>query len=150
MKFSAWSHQDAGLLLIRLALGVPFVAHGWQKLAGMEQTVGFFSMLGVPAPMAWLVALVEVIGGLAIIVGFGVKWAAYLLAVIMFFAILLVKGKMGFLGGYELELILFLLALGVAFLGSGSCSLDAVCRKKKGHVHGPACKDGACAMPEKK
>ncbi len=134
---------DAGLFLMRLALGLPFVAHGWQKLAGMDMVVGFFGTLGVPAPLAWVVALVELLGGVAVILGVGVKYASWLLAATMFFAILLVKGKMGFVGGYEFDLTLFLLALGLSFSGAGACSVTAKMGKKD--VCGP-CADGVCKM----
>lgn len=134
---------DAGLFLMRLALGLPFVAHGWQKLSGMESVVGFFGTLGVPSWLAWLVALVEFFGGLAVLLGIGLKWASWLLAAVMFFAILLVKGKMGFLGGYELDLTFFLLALGLSFSGAGKCSLMVKMGKKDVCA---SCADGVCKM----
>lgn len=138
---------DAGLFLMRLALGLPFVAHGWDKINDMDKVVGFFAMLGVPSYMAWVVAIVEFFGGLAVILGVNVKRAGWLLATVMFFAILLVKGKSGYMGGYELDLTLFLLALGLAFSGAGSCSWDAMTGKKKDGCG--ACADGVCKMHKK-
>ncbi len=135
---------DAGLFLMRLAVGLPFVAHGWQKLTNIGMVSGFFGTLGVPSFLAWVVALGEFLGGLAMILGVGVKYAGWLLAAIMFFAILLVKGKSGFVGGYEFELSLFLLALGLSFSGAGACSVMAKMGKKKDMCG--ACADGVCKM----
>ncbi len=143
LKMSSWAHHDAGLVFLRLALGLPFVAHGLQKLGSMDQTIHFFATLGLPGPCAWGIALLELIGGCAVLFGLGLKWASGLLAINMFFAILLVKGKMGFFGGYEFDLVLFLLALGLAFSGAGMCSVDA--KLGKGKTCG-ACENGSCAV----
>lgn len=115
--------QDTGMFLIRLGLGLVFVIHGWDKLDDMTRTVGFFSGLGLPAAVAYLVAAVELLGGLAIILGVWTKWAGWLLAIVMAAAIILVKGKMGFIGGYELDLPLLLTALGIAFAGPGTVTV---------------------------
>lgn len=110
---------DTGMLIIRLGLGLVFVAHGWGKFGDLVGTVGFFSGLGLPAAVAYLVAGVELLGGLAMILGVWTKWAGWLLAIVMAAAIILVKGKMGFVGGYELDLSLLFMALGITFVGPG-------------------------------
>jgi putative oxidoreductase len=65
--------QPFALLLGRVALGVVFVAHGWQKFSGtgLDGTAAFFEQVGVPAAQAAAVAaaVVELAGGLAMIVG---------------------------------------------------------------------------------
>lgn len=121
---SHWrGNADLGLLLIRLALAAVFIVHGAQKFMNLEKTVSFFEMLGQPAFMAYVVAAVEVLAGLAMLLGIGVEIAGVLLALVMVGAIYLVKGKMGFLGGYELDLVLLLSALGVALVGAGRYAL---------------------------
>src|SRR3989338_7938658 len=95
--------QDTGMFLIRLGIGLVFVIHGWGKFGDMAGTIGFFSGLGLPAAIAYLIAAVELLGGLAMILGVYTKWAGWLLAIVMAAAILLVKGKMGFSGGYEFD-----------------------------------------------
>lgn len=122
--------KDAGLFLIRLALAIVFIYHGYGKLANMEMTIGFFAKLGFPAILAWLVALGELGSGLAMLLGVLVRYAGILIAVIMLVAILKVKMAMGFgNGGYELDLVLLLTALGVSMLGGGKYSLmgDKMC-----------------------
>jgi uncharacterized membrane protein YphA (DoxX/SURF4 family) len=89
-------------------------------------TTGFMTSLGLPSFMGWLVGLVEMLGGLAVLAGAYTCIAGGLLALVMIGAIALVKGKLGFVGGYEYELVLLLLALGVAMLGPGKY---AVCAK---------------------
>lgn len=120
---------DLGLLLIRVGLGVVFFAHGVQKLQGLDSVVGFFGALGLHPLFAYLVAIVETLGGLAMIVGLWSHWAAKFLAIIMIVAIALVKGSKGFLGGYEFDLMLLLAALGVLFTGPGKYSLDEKMKK---------------------
>jgi len=116
---------DTGLFLIRLGLGLVFVVHGWGKLDDLAGTVGFFNNAGLPAVVAYLVAVIEFVGGIAMIAGVWTKWAGWLLAIIMAGAILFVKGKMGFIGGYEFDLSLLLMALGVAFMGPGELTIHA-------------------------
>ncbi len=111
---------ETGMFLIRLGLGLVFVAHGWGKIGMMDGTVSFFGTLGLAPFFAYLVSWVEFLAGLAMILGVCTKWAGILLALVMAGAIWYVKGAMGFLGGYELDLTLLLVALGVAFTGPGS------------------------------
>lgn len=115
--------QNTGIFLIRLGLGLVFIVHGWEKFGNVEMTMGFFSGLGLPAATAYLVAAVELLGGIAMILGVWTKWAGWLLAIVMAAAIILVKGKMGFSGGYEFDLLLLFAALGIAFAGPGTVTV---------------------------
>ncbi|RJP44854.1 DoxX family protein [Candidatus Parcubacteria bacterium] len=114
-----WRNADLGILLVRLALAVVFIAHGWDKFQNISAVVGFFGGLGFPAFLAYLVAAVELLGGLAMLLGVLVEWAGALIAIVMLVAIWSVKFKMGFLGGYELDFALLLAALSVFFSGAG-------------------------------
>jgi putative oxidoreductase len=125
------ARYDLALAIIRVVVGVVFFMHGWQKFftMGMEGVGGFFGSLGVPAAglMAVVVSLVELLGGLALILGVGTRIAAILLAADMFVAFLLVHVANGFFvseGGYELVLLLFAGAVGLALSGAGSLSVD--------------------------
>lgn len=115
--------QDFGLFLIRLALALVFIIHGWGKFANMDATIGFFVQLGFPAAAAYLVAAVEFFGGFAMLLGIGTLYAGILLAVVMAVAILKVKLGMGFSGGYEFDITLLLTALGIAKTGPGCISI---------------------------
>jgi putative oxidoreductase len=124
-----------GLFLLRVVVGVVFLAHGWQKIQGMEGTIGFFASLGLAPFFAYLVAWTEFLAGSAVLLGVFTRVAGYLLALVMVFAIFLVKFKMGFLGGYETDLILLVAALAVAFSGAGPYSLS-----------GKVCGCGSCGF----
>jgi uncharacterized membrane protein YphA (DoxX/SURF4 family) len=126
----AWG-TNTGLLLIRLGVGIAFLAHGISKLSHMEGTIGFFAGLGMGAFWAWVVALVETLAGLALILGIGTTAAALLLAVVMIVAVLTVKLGKPFLGGYELDFILLLSNLGLAAAGPGAYSLSGLLLKKE-------------------
>ncbi len=117
-------NPNVGLLLIRIALGVVFLYHGLGKFQDMEGVVKFFSAIDLPVFLAYLVAIVEFFGGLALLLGVFVEVSASILAIVMFMAIVLTKYANGFAGmpgrpGYELDFVLFFALLGVAFLGSG-------------------------------
>lgn len=83
---------DWGLLALRIALGAVFIYHGWLKLSDIAMTTGFFESQGIPLPMffAWLVGLVEFLGGIAVLLGFWTKSFATLLAINMIFAVAIV------------------------------------------------------------
>lgn len=115
-------NHDLGMLLLRLAVGVVFVAHGWAKFADMTNTIAFFGQLGMPAILAYLVAAVELVGGLALIAGLYTDLAALLLGIVMVVALVYVKMvtlKVGLVGGYEYDLVLLASLLALIFVGPG-------------------------------
>jgi putative oxidoreductase len=122
---------DRGLLLIRAALGLVFVMHGWQKLTvfGLSGTAGFLGQLGVPAPTlnAVLLISVELLGGALLLAGAGTRIVGLLLAFAMSVAAIAAHGAGGFFlpTGYEFALTLGLISLAVAFTGAGRYSVDA-------------------------
>lgn len=118
------------MLLIRLALAAVFIAHGWSKIQDMAGTIGGFGTFGLAPFWAYLVAWVELLGGIAMLLGIFTKWAGWLLAIVMAAAIYFVKGSAGFLGGYEYELVLLLVALGVSFAGPGAYTINKLFGKE--------------------
>jgi len=109
-----------GLFVLRLAVGVIFLYHGWGKLTNMDATIGFFSSMSFPAAAFWayLVALSEFLGGLAVILGIWVRFAAKVLFIIMVIAVLTVHLKGGFA---QAELVIALLGgtFAITMLGGG-------------------------------
>lgn len=88
---------------LRLMLGISFLVHGAPKLfspAFHDGFVGMLAGLGVPAPglAAWAVGGVEFFGGLALLAGVAVPWAALLLLVDMVVATVTVHVPNGFNG----------------------------------------------------
>ncbi|TDC37190.1 DoxX family protein [Micromonospora sp. KC213] len=123
--------RDVVILLARVGIGIVFFAHGWQKLVtnGIDGTAAFFDQAGVPLPTlsAWFAALVELIGGAALIVGAGLPVVGLLLAVTMAGAFLFVHAGKGLFidqGGYEYVLTLGAASLLLAAVGASRFSVD--------------------------
>ncbi|MEO8551501.1 MAG: DoxX family protein [Kofleriaceae bacterium] len=108
------------LVPLRLVVGFGFVAHGYAKLARGPAHFGeILAALGVPLPavMAWVTTIVELAGGLAIMVGFATAVVAVPLAITMLTAMITVHWQYGFSAiklkavgefgkpGYELNLL---------------------------------------------
>ncbi|WP_067462347.1 DoxX family protein [Actinomadura macra] len=133
---------DAGLLIGRLALGVVFIAHGWQKLndVGHAGVTAMFDGLGIPMPgvAATFSTWVELIGGIALIAGVLLPVAGLLLVADMagaFWYVHMDKGLFVDKGGYELVLALGALALLLALAGGGRFSVDALLFGRREGAH---------------
>lgn len=120
-----------GIALLRIVTGVIFFVHGWQKLFDMGHggVTGFFTSLNIPLPAvaAAVVIAVELLGGLALILGFLTRLAALPLAINMLVALVTVHLKAGFFagnGGYEFVLLLAAASAALFLLGSGAFALD--------------------------
>jgi len=124
------SNTDLALLLIRVGLVLVFMAHGWAKFTGMEDTLAFFASLGLPTFWAYVVAGAELIGGFCMLIGFGTGWAGVALAATMVGSITLVKISKGFMGGYEFDLMLFLSAIAISLSGAGEYTAKYLFRKR--------------------
>jgi putative oxidoreductase len=116
-------------LFLRLALGVVMVVHGADKVGGVAGFAGFLDSMGIPVAIvfAWIVTVVELVGGLLILAGVFTRYVALLFAVDMAVATVLVHLPNGFSasdGGYELTLVLFLVAIALALQGAGPLSLE--------------------------
>lgn len=127
-----WS-TDLAVLVARVALGVVFIAHGAQKVFtfGISGTAEAFGGMGVPAPQvsALLAAIVELVGGAALLVGLATPVVGILLALDMLGAFLLVHVGNGVFidaGGFELVAALGAGALLIAATGAGRLSVDHV------------------------
>ncbi|MFC4055015.1 DoxX family protein [Actinomadura syzygii] len=134
---------DAGLLLGRLAVGVIFVAHGWQKLVdeGHAEVARSFDHLGIPVPSlsALYCTWVELLGGLALIAGFLVPLAGVLIALNMagaFWFVHMDNGLFSEKGGYEYVMVLAAVSVLFALTGAGRYSLDALLWTRHGEGAG--------------
>ena len=107
-------NQYIGNLIIRIVLGVTFFAHGLAKFqSGIDNVAGWFTSIGLPGGLAYGVATVELVGGILLIIGLGVRYVGLLFALILAGAIVKVNGATGLLGdgknpGYELDLCIII------------------------------------------
>ncbi|TDB81659.1 DoxX family protein [Actinomadura sp. KC216] len=130
-RFPALS--DTGLLIGRVAIGAMFAAHGWKKFSdqGHSEVAAGFDELGIPLPeiSAYFTTYVELVGGIALIIGLLVPVVALLHAVNMAGAFYYVHMDQGFFldkGGYEYVMVLFAASLLLAGTGAGRFSLDGL------------------------
>ncbi len=114
---------DSGKLAVRLGLAAVFITHGAMKLASVTSVMAMFVKMGMPGWLGVAVGLIELLGGVAMLLGVYMKYAGYALAAVMVGAILAVKWKMGFVGGWEFEFVLLTAALGMAWIGAGEYSV---------------------------
>ncbi|GMB08152.1 DoxX family protein [Thermolongibacillus altinsuensis] len=128
-----------GLLIIRLVVGLTFVGHGAQKLFGwfggygLKGTGGWLESIGLKpgTTMALLAGLAEFVGGLLFALGLFTPFAAFLIAATMIVAIVKVHAPNGFWvtqNGFEYNLVLIAVVVGIALIGAGDYSLDAILR----------------------
>lgn len=135
---------------LRLIVGFGFMEHGYAKLArGPESFTAILHALGMPAPewLAWATILIELIGGLAVLVGAFIPIASIPMAIVLVVAIFSVHLPNGFSSiklqavtaagarfgqpGYETDL-LYLAALAALVLGgSGPWALDRLYRRRR-------------------
>lgn len=123
------------LLIGRVLLALMFILAGWGKLTGLEGTAGYIASAGLPFPaaLAVLTGLLELFGGLALVVGFQARWAALALglftlaASVLFHKFWAVPADQAFV-----QQLMFMKNLSVAgglfmvaALGAGALSIDA-------------------------
>jgi putative oxidoreductase len=113
-----------GPLPIRIVAGITFIAHGLPKFENIAGTQGFFGSIGLPPELALPISLLEVIGGIFLLVGVVTRIAAALLIIEMIGATLLVKISKGFVEGYELELLLISIGISLLLTGPGRISIE--------------------------
>jgi putative oxidoreductase len=133
------SVRDALLLVARVLLGVVLIAHGWQKFAqyGIGGTAGSFAKMGVPMPgvSAVFAAVVELAGGVALLLGVGTAVVALLVVLDMLGAFLLVHVGNGVFvtdNGFELVWAIAAVALVLAAVGAGRYSVDHALLSRRG------------------
>jgi putative oxidoreductase len=129
--------NEAAATVLRVILGVTFLIHGAAKFqGGIENTVGFFESLGFPGFSAYIVALVELVGGLAMLLGVGTRVISILFVIVLAVAIVKVKLAGGFLGngqmaGFELDLALLAISIFLAVTNKSLFALDNVIFQSK-------------------
>ncbi len=120
------AQSDWAILVLRLTLGLIFIAHGWSKLKNFSGTVSWLGGDGFKPGWLWATLLTanESLGGICILVGVFVQPAALLLVISMMVAFLYeLKKKKPFFNHLELDLILIAALLLLSTLGNGFFAL---------------------------
>jgi putative oxidoreductase len=122
--------KPLGLLLLRVALGVIFIFHGYPKLfTSTHQTMQFFEHSGLPGYFVYIAGVFEFFGGIMLIVGLFTRVAALLLAGEMLVALWKVHGLFTnpmAVDNYQFPLAVAAGAFALATLGAGLISIDQV------------------------
>ncbi len=121
--------EDRAKLLLRVTVGVLIFLHGWYKLMNPEAVGyigGMFAEIGLPAFLAYLVYVGEIVAPIMLIIGYQTRIAALLVAITMVVAILLAHAaqiftlaEMGGGSAIELQLMYLVGALAIFGLGAG-------------------------------
>jgi putative oxidoreductase len=118
-----------GALLLRVALGLMFLAHAYLKLAvfTVPGFAGFLGQVGLPEIFAWPIILAELAGGVALIAGYHARIVAILLLPVLLGA-LVIHAPNGWLftatnGGWEYPAFLAIAAVVQALVGDGAYAL---------------------------
>ena len=133
MDYLKRKYLDAGLLWMRVLMGLGIMTHGYPKIFGgkMEGFTNVTADLGFPLPgfFAWLAALTELLGGLLLAVGAGTRIVALLL-----FGTMLVAAFMGHGGDpfneKEMALLYLTFAGTLMLTGPGKFSIDSIAERK--------------------
>ena len=113
-----------GPLPIRILAGLTLMLHGLPKITDISGVQSFFPNIGLPPELAIPVALLEVIGGFAILFGILTRIASGLIIIEMIGAVVVAKLAKGFVGGYELELLIMAICISLFITGPGRISIE--------------------------
>ena len=132
--------NDIATTILRLVVGVVFLAHGAQKMLGwfggygFSGTMGFFTgMMHIPAPFAFLAIAAEFFGGLGLIFGLLTRVAAFGIFCNMVVAVAMVHHNFGLFmnwtgaqkgEGYEYHLLALAMMVFLMIRGAGAASVD--------------------------
>jgi putative oxidoreductase len=121
--------------LLRAGLGAILIVHGFQKFfawfggAGIDRTAALLEKFGYPSPLAitYLVACVELFGGVLLVIGLFVRPVAVAMVIFMLFAVhytATVSGFIWFRGGCEYSLAILFISFYYLIHGAGPLSVD--------------------------
>lgn len=117
---SYFYNHSAGLLLVRIGLGLLFFTHGLSKVENLQFTSTMFVHFGYYAWVGYFIAFLELIGGLALILGVATRIFGFLFGIEMLVAAIFI---VGFGRGINTEFVLALIAFGIGLAGSGKYSI---------------------------
>ncbi|MBT2572421.1 DoxX family protein [Bacillus sp. ISL-51] len=122
---------EAGTLLLRVVTGIIFFVHGLSKFQGLEGAMQFFQSIGLPAFLVYVIATIELVGGVLIFFGLATRVIGALFAITLIGAIFTAKLSAPFMGGSEFDFILLVASIHLALSGSRLLALDQLLFKTK-------------------
>lgn len=136
--------QPFALLTLRITLAVIFFSHGYPKLVHGAAMQGFFVQHGLPGYFVYVAGVLEVFGGILLVLGLFVRPAALLLAIEMGVAIWKVHSGKGYLAvnEYQFPLALLTACFALATVGAGKLSLDQPLFESRGSWRATSAKGG--------
>jgi len=125
--FFFYLYASWALLILRIAVGATFLAHGWPKIKNLKATQENFGNMGFKPGKLWgtIAAVLEFVGGIFLIAGFFTMLVA-LLFVGEFFVITIWQIRRGakFYEGWEIDTLIFAIVIMLFAVGAGPYSLD--------------------------
>ena len=142
MGLTGLRHAGWGIALIRIVMGCMLIYSGYQKFAAMAGTAAFFDMVKVPAPgvLAPVIATGEVLGGILLVVGLGIRYVPFWYIAMFIVTTFYVKlPREAPIFGYDAARIDIMLLIGNVMLlleGAGAWALDTYLAARRTEVAG--------------
>jgi uncharacterized membrane protein YphA (DoxX/SURF4 family) len=115
-------NRSLGIFIIRLVAGFVFIIEGWSKFQNLPGISGLMVHLGLPAFMGLFIAALELVGGIALILGLFTRIFGFIFGIEMLVVIFLTGWSRG-IGSHNFELILAAVSFGLVLIGSGKYSV---------------------------
>ena len=119
--------------MVRIVLGCIFFVHGYQKVvtAGLARVTRYFAGEGFPIPeaFAFVSSYLELLGGVALVIGLRTRGVAFLFCIQMLVALIVIEVWARFIVHVELPLMLLGLSFVILILGAGPWSVDSLLKR---------------------
>ena len=109
---------------LRIVLAITYLAHRVPSLSDFGRVQGFVGSLGLPPEVAYVIAALEIGGAIAILFGVLTRITAGFFMVFMASTTLAVKLSRGFVGGFEVDILLLTIAASLMITGPGRISVE--------------------------
>ncbi|MFK7691861.1 DoxX family protein [Paenibacillus sp. HJGM_3] len=124
-------------VIMRVVMGIIFLSHGVAKFqTGLSNVDAWFSSIGIPGFLGYVIAMLELVGGILLIVGLFTRYVSALFVVMLIGAIFTAKLPAGLLGnaqmpGYELDLGFLMISLYLVVADRSPLSVDRLIMNKR-------------------
>lgn len=99
------------MFIVRIGLSLVFMIHGLANLMDITGTVDMFLTLQLSGVFGYLIIVLELLGGILLLLGFFIRFIGLVFSLTMILAIFLVKSNLGFVNGFELEFVILIASL---------------------------------------